>query len=932
MAGASLTLDGLQLRLAEQYGRLSKLREVESYPVYAIEHGLEPSERDDAQRLLNAALAQNRCVSKAHWLVWIAAAAEVGYGYDGVEYWDSFARAFPNWPRFGNRNLIRSWYQQFQEKYHGLAPAGPWARQFPIIAWPITQAILPRYLQRHFAEHLTDLRAMLVRSGALTLEQIGDLLCERYYGNSSRFEGFLQQKALTARLVMALRLEGVADAVSPIEQGMLERIVRDFDRLGSLGKRLRETRQVLRDARFINTQKQGYVGSSPSANSATTASISLPRMNARRAEDGTWNMEIALPDLATFLKRAEVTRKDLDDSRMRFRVAGQNAMWNPGRALLAITGETSEPIKELPKGGALVLEFDKPLQQAVEAMRESLLSPQQPLRLLKLRGDSYAVEIFGRHVRASHCYLIVTPHEIADVLRDTLSLERVASSINAHVWKLAVPRELHAAQIEALKQFRLGHALGLRVTPVGLAPRWAASKDTLEFVDGETPQFAILSDLKVTEFSLTIDGQVMARLRPSSAGPTIFAIKEPSHGEHVVRVSAIGTAVGADLNSEEFTISIRAQNSWPKAISGKAGLSMVLNPRGSTLDDLFERKSTLVIRAPDGRNAKIEAKFYQANGESFHTATLTTPTPVPSSKITAFVASFHSSPLVAYLERAARVDLCLSLDEYGAQSVSFEKQPEALRWVRVDGKTVKLANDNETDEGIVVECFDLASVDVPRSVGQDAAQAGIGLSGRGGLLIATQEGRRYEALVTTLHTSLTDFSELAIPASVSRAGEPDQVLRALLRWSAARRMIGPMAFIAKSNAVAALDDALQEALCGLKWMEAVRRCEARQQNVESLYGDVFMSRGFASGLMKTPATFLRDRAGAEAEFGRLAGVYKVSSDAGLCAYALKLAFVPAELDNADANFLGKLKGSPIIRGAYFARLVERLTKPSSEVA
>src|SRR5690606_29895066 len=136
------------------------------------------------------------------------------------------------------------------------------------IAWPITQAILPRYLQRHFAEHLTDLRSVLVRSGALTLEQVGDLLCERYYGSSSRFEGFLQQKALTARLVMALRLEGVADAVSPIEQGMLERIVRDFDRLGSLGARLKETRHVLRDARFINAQKQGYVSSSPSADGA----------------------------------------------------------------------------------------------------------------------------------------------------------------------------------------------------------------------------------------------------------------------------------------------------------------------------------------------------------------------------------------------------------------------------------------------------------------------------------------------------------------------------------------------------------------------------------------------------------------------------------------------------------------------------------------
>lgn len=401
--GDCLDLAGFQRRLSEQYTRLRDLRATENYPVYAIEHGLSADERASARALLNAQLESSMRADRAHSLVWIAAAAEIGYRYDGTEYWESFASAFPRWPLYGNRNQIRNWYQRFAKDFGGLTPSGPWARQFPIIAWPITQAILPRYLQRHFADHLYELRHALAHSGELTLDEIGDLLSDRYFGGSSRFEGFLQQKALTARIVMALGLEDVADTISPIEHATLSRIVRDFDKLGSSGSRLREARRVLRDARFVNSFKQGFKPSAANRASRDTAKIDRvdrPMLAARPTGDQSWYVDLSIPDLATPLRQAGLSQHELERAQMRFRVLGEANPWIPGRALFSYTGQSSEPLQAYPTTDRQIFEFDRPLAKAEAVLRERLTFPVQPLRLLKIRTDGSAYEIAGRHVRA----------------------------------------------------------------------------------------------------------------------------------------------------------------------------------------------------------------------------------------------------------------------------------------------------------------------------------------------------------------------------------------------------------------------------------------------------------------------------------------------------------------------------------------------------
>jgi hypothetical protein len=106
---------------------------------------------------------------------------------DGGEYWHSFEERTPV-------GVTRP------AAYQGVKPPGTWAGQFPIIAWPITHAILSKYLQWQFPKALYDLRYRLVGLEEQSPETVGRLLAANVWEASSRFREFLQQEALTGRI------------------------------------------------------------------------------------------------------------------------------------------------------------------------------------------------------------------------------------------------------------------------------------------------------------------------------------------------------------------------------------------------------------------------------------------------------------------------------------------------------------------------------------------------------------------------------------------------------------------------------------------------------------------------------------------------------------------------------------------------------------
>ena len=157
-----------QAELEAHFTALATLRRPHGHPVYALEHGI------DAGRINALSEAASRSLqfngpSDQHWLVWAALAAEAGYRYAGDEYWPALERRLNEWRGNDQRQWLRRWFKRFRDRFGGPEPVGRWAEHFSIIAWPIANAILPQYLQAHFASQLHAQRWLLERIAAIPI-------------------------------------------------------------------------------------------------------------------------------------------------------------------------------------------------------------------------------------------------------------------------------------------------------------------------------------------------------------------------------------------------------------------------------------------------------------------------------------------------------------------------------------------------------------------------------------------------------------------------------------------------------------------------------------------------------------------------------------------------------------------------------------------
>lgn len=939
-----MNLADFQQRLSDRYTRLRDLRASENYPVYAIEHGFSPEEITTAMSLLGESYSAYNCITDAYWLVWTAAAAEVGYKYDGAEYWDTFRQTIPQWlDRTCDRNKIREFYRKFAATYHGLTPIGLWAKQFPIIAWPITQSILPKYLQRHFASHLFELRHELVKGCELTLEEIGDLLCNSYIGRSSLFEGFLQQKPLTSRIVMALSIEELADTVAPIEKPILDRIITDIDALGSIGRRLRETQRILRDARFINSYRPGFVSQiklqEPSRELVADRTEG-PRLIARPSDNDMWALSLSLPDLSLPLKSAGLTTRDMEQARMRFRLYSMESGWIPARALFGYKGDTEEPLTSYPAETVDVFTFDNPLEAATSVLESRLRLPAQEARLLKIRLDGSAYELSGRHVRSNHSYVIVTRATLPEAFIAGLGLIPLkVKTSSAYLWRLNVPTMLDAPKIAALASLGFGYRLGIRLQPVGLTPRWNATNDGISFIDTECPLFCISSEIDVREFLVKLDQSAPLRIVPSSDGATLISLGALSVGTHSLSVSALGVSTGRDMASEVLSIDVRSAAAWQSSIVGKAGVALKLEPVEATLDQFLYDAASLRVIAPPRRRLKLNAHFYGLNGELFREEFLQNySTPLDNHKLSRDIAQKLGSEAQAVnVERAARIELAISLEELGSSCVAFEKPVEPIRWLRVDDRKVRLSDDTGDDTQPIVERFDLEAVNIATKINYEQALEGFELRGKGGLLVATYKEHFYEIIVTATKWTQATLKDLNIPTRVSGTRSTAQeLITALKKWNSTRRLIGPLAPLARRNAIQSLERALGATLCGDEWVASIDRVLSGKQERGELYSRIWHSPGFASGLARFTWRYEADEPTATAEFIRLVEVYKLPASRSQCALALKLAFCPHTIKMSELPAVEMLTAScferGLLRGAYFARMATDLRAQNTEAA
>jgi hypothetical protein len=930
-----------QKQLEGHFQGLSRERAGLGYPVYAFEHGLDLEAIDALRKALCAELVRIGYPKPDHWLLWTIVAAEVGYTYDGDEYWDSFETEIPRWVSYGSRETVRGWFRDFTKRFNGIQPTGRWAEHFSIIAWPITHSILPQYLQSQFARHLYDLRHELAANDDASADELGNVLGERYYGNSSRFENFLQQTALTARLVLALRDEDVQGSVTPIYRPTLARIVEDLERKGASRGYLRDARHVLRNARLrVRAGLAGPAQRDPQQSSNVVLTIPPGiKLVGRRTADDSWTLAAALPDFPALMKQIDIALPALDKARIRF--SDKPEIWMPGRALLSYS-DSHHALQVLPNPlSDSIIQFQEPAGP-VAALAPQLTILSRPPWLLRVDADGIARQMLGNHIRTGEDYLIATTTAIAPDIASAISLNEASSRTGgAFLYRMLTPRSISYSYIQALTKLGLGYALQVKVAPIGLVPRWDEAKACSVWLPNEEILLRLSADFPVAEFIITIDG--VAKTRLSAPEGTIISLGHLGLGRHTVEIAATAAKSSADdkairsISPETIFIEVRAPVPWRNNVKAQTGLRLILEPADTSLDDLLEKRASLSLQGPAGRSAAVEARLYDTSGHITETSDIgRLDLPSNDTALARIIERLAKEPLSEKIQSAPRVELAFVVDELGAIGHVFPHPIPPLRWkLTREGPThkIRLVDEAGAAPNISVSRYPLAAPDRRESESVEACLQGLEVKPPGSLFSATHDGRFYAAFASVppagkLSTFLDLSAQIALAVPGDSAAGIMRLLAILRIWRRARPL-GALAVIRKARVLETIEKQVERLACGARWSDKAQRYRQGEGRLENLQGEVGGSPGFASRMRTTHWTWHSDNIRARSEFYRLAKTYGVSSDKGISDLALQLAFHPASVrlndpkkGKADFEMLGRQ--GQLARGAYFAKLTSDL--------
>ncbi|WP_156406478.1 hypothetical protein [Hydrogenophaga sp. Root209] len=939
-------LASAQSSLERHFSALASARVGHDSPVYAFEHGLAVSELAAIRTRLEAQLREVRRPLHEYWLLWSIVAAEVGYSYDGDEYWQSFSQEVPSWRLYGDRNLMRDWFRVFANRFAGFSPRGRWADHFSIISWPITHSILPRYLQAHFAAHLHDMRYDLAQYGDLGIVQLGSLIQRRYYGGSARFRDFLQQTELTARLVLALRDEDIQGDISPIDRSTLGRIVGDLEEHQAVRHQLQEARKVLREARFRSSQSlvgRPVVAPQGGPRDSKDVRVAGAKLMARGTPDGAWRIGIAMPDFTGILRSEDLQISVLDKPRIRF--SNDDGRWMPGRALLSYSRQ-HRPLSALTDAGMAFMEID-----GADARLRALLQPFFKLQgsfplLLKIYEDGVARQVHGNHVRADQGYLIVTSDPLSGDTIAKLELKQVVCAIVGVVaYELSTPAVLAERHFQALKQLRFGYGLRGRVEPVGLLPR-RNGESTSTWLPSEEVILRLSADFAVSEFVVVVDAEPAVHIQDAGNSDALVSFGMLPIGVHVVQVTAVAKAPGQRLEPEQLFLQVRSPEPWQESARKQAGVRLVMEPANASLQDVLKGKAKVSALGPRGRFARIDTFIRDAHGHDPAPLALgNLDLPIDSNAMDRVLQKLDSDAVMGRIESAARIDIDISSDELGHDRLSFHQEVQPLRWKlehRDRSLLARLVDEAGADQAVVVRRYDLRNPDRYVAVKTGDCYAGVSVPAPGALFVARHRGRRYAAVVS-LRERVTSLADLGARVDIGATRHTrDRTVAMLLvhyrRWHGARAL-GPLSSVHRSKVLSAFELQLARILCRGTWADRANACLTTQglqqsNQFDQLQREVGGSPGFAIAV-SDEAFKCSDVRDLEHHFVDKAHAYRVSSDTVLSAMALALAFCPAEVrfDNwlRGQEMLRALIANPtLVRGAYLAKLAKDIGRSPGE--
>lgn len=935
-----LPLDHWQDRLARHFASLAATREGSGFPIFALEHPLTPTEVEQMSSLLRAHIRSHHRLGSHHWLCWVVYATEIGYGYTGDEYWQSFVEVTPGW-QFQHRDALRARFRKFQQTYAGVKPSGAWATNFPIIAWPITHSVLPKYLQYQFAYAIYQLRFRLARFGGLDSASAGRMLASYSYDASTRFQQFLQQEELTGRILLGLLGISSEGGPAPIYEPTLTRIVADLDAVPKTRTRLREARTMVDRFKGMGHpgggQGRGALEDREHTFDAFTHPDIRPRMFLLHSGGGRWAVAVDVPsfapvaalesDLGIFLRRT------------RCRVVGapdvKPAGWVLSHSRVSI-------VKSWPRTDAPLIQFEKSHSLIDRLLQTDCVLSAGTFWLFKIGSDGVAREIVGRVVRPGFNYIVVSVSGSPDSNSMVGACALDCTGVNAY--RLSIPANVSAEATKWLSGIGIQVARTVRVWPAGLPCRRWDGEGQSEWLTTEEPCFGIVHDHPVSEYVVRLNDSPEAILpAPSIGEPTFIRLQALPVGTHKLTITAKRHDALVDIAQQSTPegvaeLTVREPEPWVPGIPSHAGLIVTIDPHDADLDEFWENKVAISVSGPESHTVNCAVSLERSDGEELFRSTIPGIFDLPirpevwHKKFESFVQKEEATNW-RYVE-AATGRLHINGGELGAFVMSFHRDVAPVRWVARKtnkGLLVKLIDDTGLPDDALCKSFSMLRPIAPVSNDVSGLTEGLASEPPGALFVA-RHGDHQDTIVVSHGLAGQGLQGLGVRPDLSEIVRNEvslaQAVRTLELWLVSR-LAGPLAEQRRSQVTQKLSAIIFEKLCGQKWAESERMFENATKlkaAAEALQHRIDALSGFGAALNCDYAKFLDDFKQSSAWYVDLVKRYRVSKDLKMCQFAMRLAFLPQTLSRvygSDLDALVKRASSEqqLIRGARFGALL-----------
>lgn len=789
-------------------------------PVFALEHDL--SEEDLG--LLKGAV---RDAIKSHylsryrttWLPFVVYAAEVGYGYEGDEYWSTFSALTPRWTS-QERSTLRDWFVRFSSEFGGAVPTGAWANQFTIIAWPITHAVLPIYLQRQLAKLLYEFRTGLTTSLLADPDELGVRLAARSGWYSDRFRNFCQNTQLVGQVAAAL-LSG-DDGESPyLVKSTLSRLIRGLSHQRQERHWLtsaQEAANIVRASGF--TKSPPSSGNRSQANAERLPRATDPRLFLRRL-DRSWYAYAELPDMTPLSERLPHVYDELRTKRARVNggsrpVATGGLVYGGQEVRFDTWPDPAKPFVQLERG-----------TNSVNALvADQAVMSSGPWWLFRQQTSGPAIEVKGRFIRPGVRYVLLgaddrKPPAISWCTPTSTAVRGAAA------WQLDVPDPLPDVDAQALLAAGLSSLSTVAIRPVGLVASAWDGEGAVESLAGEPTILGIHSEVQPQRCLVTVDGAPHLAVWPAEQRELILSLDSLDVGSHVVSATLIGDK-DKELSRGDLTITIRDPQVRPENATVGEGIRMLASPARPTLSELWDERATITVHGPPETKARMTVALLDEDGRELGSVRRKVTLPIDENKWTALARGVRGDPnFRSEYDDAQWCVVSVQRDGVGVASLRCERGFQPLRWrfrKEHSGNYVARLHDQTDGEKTRVELFD---VERPLTATSCELGVDIPLPPRGGLLRATADG------VTTTAIAPTQPNQVFALGSVSpRVPFGDRSTAGIMRlaeahwlWLSAELPADPFAVSQQHVALRAIARSMLMLLSGTHWSAVERNLE-----------------------------------------------------------------------------------------------------------